>query len=63
MVDGIGLDADYRALFEWFENNIYAFNTAQYRVEHCDKASNIVVKASAGTGKTTVMIDRILYLT
>ena len=26
VVDGIGLDADYRALFEWFENNIYAFN-------------------------------------
>lgn len=62
VVDGIGLDTDYKALFEWFENNIYAFNTAQYRVEHCDKASNIVVKASAGTGKTTVMIDRILYL-
>ena len=62
VVDGIGLDTDYRTLFEWFENNIYAFNTAQYRVEHCDKASNIVVKASAGTGKTTVMIDRILYL-
>ena len=62
VVDGIGLDTDYRTLFEWFENNIYAFNTAQYRVEHCGKASNIVVKASAGTGKTTVMIDRILYL-
>ncbi|MBB6621766.1 UvrD-helicase domain-containing protein, partial [Proteus mirabilis] len=42
--------------------NIPAFNAAQYRVEHCAESEHIVVKASAGTGKTTVMIDRILYL-
>ena len=39
-----------------------AFNVAQYRVEHSGFGANIVVKASAGTGKTTVMVDRILYL-
>ncbi len=38
------------------------FNTAQYLVEHCKADEHIVVQASAGTGKTTVMIDRIMYL-
>ena len=62
VIDGVGLDDIHKTLFDWFEKNIYAFNTAQYRVEHCNESANIVVKASAGTGKTTVMIDRILYL-
>ena len=38
------------------------FNEAQYKVEHCRADANIVVQASAGTGKTTVMVDRIMYL-
>ena len=38
------------------------FNAAQYEVEHCNANEHIVVQASAGTGKTTVMIDRIMYL-
>ena len=38
------------------------FNSAQYLVEHCADKKHIIVQASAGTGKTTVMIDRILYL-
>lgn len=38
------------------------FNAAQYRVEHCHPQAHIVVTASAGTGKTKVMVDRILYL-
>ena len=38
------------------------FNSAQYLVEHCKYDEHIVVQASAGTGKTTVMIDRILFL-
>lgn len=38
------------------------FNAAQYRVEHCRPGAHIVVTASAGTGKTKVMVDRILYL-
>ena len=39
-----------------------SFNVAQYKVEHCNPDKHIVVQASAGTGKTTVMIDRIMYL-
>lgn len=39
-----------------------AFNHEQYIVEHADTRSTMIVKASAGTGKTTVMIDRIMYL-
>lgn len=62
VIDGIGIRDKYSTLFDWFERNVYVFNTAQYRVEHCKETANIVVKASAGTGKTTVMIDRILYL-
>lgn len=38
------------------------FNSAQYLVEHCKASEHIIVQASAGTGKTTVMIDRIMYL-
>ena len=38
------------------------FNTAQYLVEHCNPEKHVIVQASAGTGKTTVMIDRILFL-
>lgn len=38
------------------------FNTEQYLVEHCKADEHIEVQASAGTGKTTVMIDRILFL-
>lgn len=38
------------------------FNIAQYQVEHCNESDHIVVQAFAGTGKTTVMIDRIMYL-
>lgn len=42
--------------------NCKQFNYAQYCVEHCKHDENIEVQASAGTGKTTVMIDRIMYL-
>lgn len=38
------------------------FNVVQYQVEHCNANDHIVVQASAGTGKTTIMIDRIMYL-
>lgn len=38
-----------------------SFDREQYLVEHsCD--GNIIVTASAGTGKTTVMLHRLLYL-
>lgn len=38
------------------------FNIEQYKIEHAPSKENIMVKAGAGTGKTTVMVDRILYL-
>ena len=62
IIDGKGISDTYRVLINYLEDNILQFNAAQYRVEHNAPDSNIVVKASAGTGKTTVMIDRILYL-
>ncbi len=62
ITDGVGIEGEFSDLFGWLEEMVPAFNAAQFRVEHCYEASNIVVKASAGTGKTTVMIDRILYL-
>ena len=44
-----------------------SFNAGQYLAEHYDAtkwvdAGDLVVTASAGTGKTTVMIDHILFL-
>ena len=62
IVDGVGIAQEQKQLVDWLEEKIHAFNAAQYRVEHAGIDSNIVVKASAGTGKTTVMVDRILYL-
>jgi len=44
------------------EEKCPAFNAAQYRVEHCLESEHIIVQASAGTGKTKVMIDRIMFL-
>lgn len=38
------------------------FNYEQYLIEHADVADSLIVEAGAGTGKTTVMIDRILFL-
>lgn len=53
---------DEENLLDDIEKDCPIFNTAQYRVEHCKADEHIVVQASAGTGKTTVMIDRIMYL-
>lgn len=58
IVDGEG----NKALFEKIAEDCKIFNSAQYSVEHCKADEHIVVQASAGTGKTTVMIDRIMYL-
>lgn len=38
------------------------FNSEQYAIEHAPYDKDIIVKAGAGTGKTTVIIDRILFL-
>lgn len=38
------------------------FNYEQYDIEHFNITDMLIVKAAAGTGKTTVMIDRIMFL-
>lgn len=38
------------------------FNSEQYEIVHSSIDSNILIRAGAGTGKTTAMINRILYL-
>ena len=58
IIDGNGDDE----LFNMIAKECSSFNSAQYSVEHCDYDENIEVQASAGTGKTTVMIDRIMFL-
>lgn len=49
-------------LLEWLGENSKYFNKEQYLIEHAPVDENIVVSAGAGTGKTTVMISRVLYL-
>lgn len=58
------LDGDmqcYKEEFERLSERVPVFNSRQYLVEH-SRAENIIVRASAGTGKTAVMIDRIMFL-
>lgn len=59
IVDGRvdGDDADFIRI-----SNKSSFDSEQYLAEHCNPDSNILVRASAGTGKTTVMINRIMFL-
>ncbi|WP_028243921.1 UvrD-helicase domain-containing protein [Pseudobutyrivibrio ruminis] len=59
IIDG---DDEENFVEKYLEPQCPLFNSAQYLVEHCKADEHIVVQASAGTGKTTVMIDRILYL-
>ena len=60
---GIVIDGnDSERLIDTLENLCPVFNAAQYRVEHCQPEKHIVVQASAGTGKTKVMVDRIMFL-
>lgn len=56
--DGIDTDNQLKLLAD----NCKMFNEAQYNVEHCNVDDHVIVQASAGTGKTTVMIDRVMYL-
>lgn len=57
IVDGQGIDK-----LDKIHKNINDFNFEQYKAEHLKLDENILIEASAGTGKTTIMIDRILYL-
>ncbi|MGL4403558.1 MAG: UvrD-helicase domain-containing protein, partial [Fusobacteriaceae bacterium] len=38
------------------------FNWEQFQVVHAPREGNLMIKAGAGTGKTHVMMDRIMYL-
>jgi DNA helicase-2/ATP-dependent DNA helicase PcrA len=49
-----------RLLYELDETT--PFNLRQYLIEHAPPDKNMVVKAGAGTGKTSVMISRIAFL-
>lgn len=61
--NGIIIDGnDTNALLPIIGKKCPKFNSAQYAVEHCNSGAHIIVQASAGTGKTKVMVDRILYL-
>lgn len=57
---GEGAERDFEALCRLSLSP--TFNFEQYRVEHADTANIMIVRAGAGTGKTTVMIDRIMFL-
>lgn len=47
-------------LFKMISQN-RRFNSEQYLIEH-SRSRNLIIEASAGTGKTAVMVDRILFL-
>jgi len=55
-------DVKYAIEQEDITLNRSIFNIDQYNVVHSSENSDLIVKASAGTGKTTCMIDRIMYL-
>jgi len=48
-------------LFDYLEQNS-TFNKEQYQLEHTYDVGHCIVKAGAGTGKTTTMINRIMFL-
>ncbi|WP_042355788.1 UvrD-helicase domain-containing protein, partial [Bacillus rubiinfantis] len=56
--DGKQIDS---ALLDYFDANS-SFNKEQYLLEHLQEEQHSIVKAGAGTGKTTTMINRILFL-
>lgn len=61
LYDGVDAQSSLEAL-QRLAKTAPGFNLEQFFVEHASSDTDIVVKASAGTGKTTVMIDRIIFL-
>ncbi|MCP1157012.1 UvrD-helicase domain-containing protein [Bacillus infantis] len=57
--DGDGVDKVFEK--NWL-NKFPDFNKGQYKAEHALTNSNLIISAGAGTGKTTVMIQRIMFL-
>ncbi|MBK5462003.1 UvrD-helicase domain-containing protein [Peribacillus sp. TH27] len=56
--NGKGFDNIYEELKNYFPT----FNAEQYMIEHNTKEESVLVAAGAGSGKTTVMVQRVLFL-
>lgn len=56
------LDEKTHKVLECISAKARSFNFEQYLIEHADANNSLFVEAGAGTGKTTVMVDRILFL-
>lgn len=60
--DGIVIEDGEEILPERIVNDFKSFNYEQYQAVHTPYNSHLMVKAGIGTGKTHVMIDRIMFL-
>ena len=49
-------------IFNTWKEAVPAFNIEQFEIEHFPVEKPLIVKAGAGTGKTAVMVDRVLFL-
>jgi DNA helicase II / ATP-dependent DNA helicase PcrA len=58
IIDGQYANESALAYFDTNSN----FNKEQYLIEHQAGSNHCIVKAGAGTGKTTTMINRLMYL-
>jgi len=56
------MDEEEEEILEELSSRIPDFNHEQYVIEHAVEDEDIIVEAGAGTGKTTVMVDRIMFL-
>ncbi|KAA0755209.1 DNA helicase UvrD [Bacillus sp. BF2-3] len=59
VIDGAGVDKEFEK--HWLDK-FPNFNKGQYKVEHSPVEENLTITAGAGTGKTTVMTQRIMFL-
>jgi len=58
LVDGVVLD---QQLYDYLCQKS-SFNQEQYSLEHVKPDTHLMIAAGAGTGKTTIMISRLLFL-
>lgn len=59
IIDGKGVDNTFDN--KWFLK-FPKFNKGQYKIEHAPIDKDLAITAGAGTGKTTVMIQRVMFL-